>query len=880
MVHKGEMQMNFTGLSAAQVAQSRKKYGRNEIPAPKLKTPWQFFIEVFQDKLNLILLILMLIFIGLGTMGYGSIPEAIGIGVVLMVVTLTSVMTKLKSQRAAEELRKKASQIYANVIRNGVVRRIDGSEIVVGDIVLVQAGETICADGYLIDGHISVNNAILNGESDECHKSPAPRNYKPDNDRKINMDDYVDRHSVFGGTTVLAGEGKIRITKIGMRTENAKIMASLHSIDELKTTLQIQLDNLAGKISKFGSICAVAIFVVLFLVHTGGNISFNMQTLYTAFKTLTVALTIFVAAVPEGLPFIIGIITGQNVRTMIKNNILAKNPNKIPEAGNIQLLCTDKTGTLTSGLLEPIYNYMANGQDMGFNQSTGGYAKQMFLNAVALANNVSYTPSGSVTGGTSTSRAIFKTLRPFHAYITQIQQKNVIAEKQAFDSARKFSGAKVKGKTGMSYFMGAPEKILGHAKYFIDEKGEKHKIQQKVIDKLIRDCTRRSMRVVATAFSQSWVSDGELPDDLIFVSLVAMRDQIRPGVPKVINTLNKSGVQVMMITGDILDTARAIATECGIINDKSDLAMTADMFEKMSDTQAKKALRNIRVIARATPETKLRIVKLAQAQNMCIGMCGDGTNDAPALKRADVGFAMGDGTDVSKDSCDIIITDNNFISVTNSILLGRTFVHNVLNFLKFQLPINFTLVILSIIFPLFFGIDAFSAVQILIINIVMDSLNSLAFGGEPGHPEYLQEPVQPKNAPLLTAPTIKHIAWSTIGFVIVFGIMAMPCVRQYFATETTYMAGRFALLVIVAIINGFFVRTNGYNPFTRLRKNPMFIYVALGIVAGTIACVSFGGNALQLAPLTLTQWVIVAGLALLIVPFNWLRIFIGNKCAK
>ena len=869
--------MRFTGLSTTQVIQSRKKYGKNEMPAPKLKTAWQFFKEVFQDKLNLILLVLMLIFIGLGIAGYGSIPEAIGIGAVLVVVTITSVMTKLKSQRAAEELRIKSSRLYANVIRNGVIRRIPSADIVVGDIVSVQAGETICADGYLVDGHISVNNAILNGESDECHKYSASQKYKPNNERKITMDDYVDRHSVFGGTTVLGGEGKICITKIGTHTENAKIMTSLQSIDELKTTLQIQLDNLAAKISKFGSVCAFVIFVVLFLVHTSGTgIAFNMQTLYTAFKTLTIALTIFVAAVPEGLPFIIGIITGQNVRAMIKNNILAKNPNKIPEAGNIQLLCTDKTGTLTSGLLEPVYNFMADGTDMGFNQSTGGQAKQMFLHSVALANNVAYTPAGAITGGTSTARALFKALKPFYTSIMQIQKKNTIIEKQTFDSAHKFSGARIKGKPEISYFMGAPEKILNRAQYFIDDKGKTHKINRKEINKLVQYCTRRSMRVVATAYSQSWVNDGELPDDLVFISLIAMRDQIRPGVPKVIDTLNQSGVQVMMITGDILDTARAIATECGILRNETDLAMTADTFEKMTDTQARQALRNIRVIARATPETKLRIVKLAQGQGMCIGMCGDGTNDAPALKRADVGFAMGDGTDVCKDSGDIIITDNNFISVTNSILLGRTFMHNVLNFLKFQLPINFTLVILSIIFPLFFGIDAFSAVQILIINIVMDSLNSLAFGGEPGRPEYLQEPVQSKNAPLLSRPTIRHIVWSTFGFLVVFGIMALPCIRQYFATEQVYMAARFALLVIVAIINGFYVRTDGYNPFVRLKKNPMFVYVALGILAGTALCVTFGGTALQLTPLTYTQWMIVFGLAMLIVPINWLRVFIST----
>lgn len=870
--------MNINGLTTAQVTKSRNKYGANEMPRPRLKTGWEFFIDVFKDKLNLILLVMMILFAIFSSIGYGSVYEAIGIGIVLLVVASTTVLTKLKAQRSAEELRLRTSLTHATVLRNGVLQRILSTDVVVGDIVVVKAGESICADGYVVEGNIAVNNAILNGESDECEKNPAPKNYTYDYNRTISADDYIDAYSVFGGTTVLSGEAKIRITRVGVHTENAKIMMTLHSIDEVKTTLQIQLDKLAAIISKFGSVCAIAIFVVLLLVNISGmdNAS-GANMVYIVLSSLAVSLTIFVAAVPEGLPFIIGIITGQNVNRMIRNNILAKNPNKIPEAGNIQLLCTDKTGTLTGGFLQPVHNFTATGYDMGFDDTTGGKTKELFLQNVALVNGTTYGSDGGIIGGNMTSRALYMVLKPLASKITDLQHKNKISDRIAFNSANKFSAVQIKSKKqNQTFFMGAPEIILAHAKQYVDETGHIHTLNKSLLNKLIKQNASRAMRLVALAYGETWATDEKLPNDLILISLVAMRDEIRPGVPDVINTMSKSGVQVMMITGDNPETARAIAIDCGIISSSSDLAMTASDLDKMSDKDAKKNLSKIKVIARATPGTKLRIVKLAQSLGLCIGMCGDGTNDAPALKRADVGFAMGDGTDVCKESGDIIITDNNFISIANSILLGRTFVHNVVNFLRFQLPINFTLVALSVLFPILFGFDAFTAVQILIINIVMDSLNSLAFGGEPPHQKYMQEPAKGKDAPLLSRTTIMQILWTTIGFVCVFALMEIPAISAYFDTAAAYMSARFALLVIMAIINGFCVRADSYNIFSGLSKNPMFVLVAFGVIASTILCVSFGGSVLQLSPLGINQWLIIFGLSLLIIPINFIKKFISG----
>ena len=868
----------YQGLTDKQVLISRNKYGVNQMPRPKLRSSWDFLKEVFQDKLNIILSFMMIMFIALSFAGYGSIYEAIGIGVVLIVVAVTTVSTKMKTQKSAEVLYQRANLQYVNVIRNGKTEQINSTDVVIGDIIKLQAGEKICADGYLVAGALDINNAILNGESKESKKTPVNKNFVYNEHTKITADSYTDKHSLFAGTTVLGGNGLMRVARIGANTENAKIMSSLWTINDTKTNLQIQLDKLADLISKIGTISAALIFTILLLVHFyNTDTQLDTSLIYVIFSNLTIALTIFVAAVPEGLPFIIGIITSQNVNRMIKSNILAKKPAKIPEAGNLQMLCTDKTGTLTYGFMQAIYNFTGNGNDIGFADKNGGYAKELFIKNVVMTCDCAFDSAGNVVGGNLTGRALLLSLESIAAEVAIIQQENSSAQRIPFNSKDKFSAVKTFDDGKLCYYLGAPEIILDKVKEFIDVDGKVKKLNKKLIQKLIKENAQKSMRMVATAYSKRWVDDNnELPDDLVLISVVAMRDEIRTGVNDVIKTLNKSNVQVMMITGDNLDTARAIAIDCGIISGKNDIAINAIDFDNLSDDEAKKTLHNVKVIARATPTTKLRVVQLAQSMNKSIGMCGDGTNDAPALKSADVGFAMGNGTDVCKEASDIIITDNNFLSVANCILLGRTFVHNVVNFLRFQLPINFTLVILSIVFPIMFGFDAFTAVQILIVNIVMDSLNSLAFGGEPPHKEYLSETVKTKNTPLLSKDIIAQIIWTTAGFCGVFAILQQLHNHAIF-NDDVYMSARFALLVIMAVMNGFCVRTNKFNLFDGLYKNPMFIIVAVGIISTTIFAVTFGGLILQLTPLSPVQWLYILGLAFIIIPINYIWRFINRK---
>lgn len=870
--------MKFNGLTAAAVIKSREKYGTNKMPEPRVKSAWEFLVDVFRDKINVILLIMTVIFAFLAMAGYGEITEAIGIGAVLVIVSVVNVITHLRSQHSTLELRRRASKLYCNVIRGGRIRNLDSTEIVVGDVVIIQAGETIPADGYIVQGHIEVNNSVLNGESDEVHKYPVP-NFHYNRDKEITADDYVNKNCVFAGTTVHGGGGTMIVTRVGMDTENAKILKTLGNVAEVKTTLQIQLDKLAVIIGKIGAVCAVSVtgfIIVIHLIQYGaigiGNV------IYIVLSAITLGLTIFVAAVPEGLPFIIGIITSQNAHKMTRANLLAKNPGKISEAGNIQLLCTDKTGTITFGRMQPVANYLGDGTNAGFDVKSNDALREV-ANNIVLNGRAMLDANGNIVGGNTTERALFGALNLNMRRISEIKRTNQIIAKIPFTSARKFSATTVRSDNGTrTYVMAAPEIILAHATRYIDKAGKVHSMQRSKIRRLMVSNARRAMRVIATAYYDGAISGDNIPNNIVFVALSIMRDEVRPGVIDVVDELHESGVQVMMITGDNIDTARVIARDSGIIRDDSDIAISATEFDSLPDSVARRLLPKICVIARATPYTKLRVVELARRRGLCIGMCGDGTNDAPALKAADVGFAMGDSTDVCKGASDIIIMDNNFISITNSILMGRTFMHNVIAFLRFQLPVNFILVAISVLFPIFVGVDAIMAVQILIINIVIDSLNSLAFGGEAPRREYMREPVMRKDSPLVSRGMVRYVIWTTVMGVFIIAFTTVPAIANAFPSPDVAMSARFALLVIMAMLNGFLVRVPGYNIFAHIGSNPMFLGVAATVFAGVYICVTFGGAALHMTPLNEIQWLIVICMAILIIPINMIyRAIFNNK---
>lgn len=855
------------GLTNEQVKMSREKYGSNKLPEPKLKKWYEFAIEnIFGDKTLMLLLALSAYEIFAAVFGLASFSEPIMVILVISLCTYIGVKMALGIQKSTQELRAKTSTRYCDVIRDGQVQTINKDNLVVGDVVCIGTGQEIYADGYIIEGKISVSNAAINGESKECQKIPINGYvYK----KSTSTDDFTNQNSLFAGTTILSGEGKMIVGEVGVNTINGDTLVKMQTLEPPKTALQIAIDKLCDTISRYGTIAAVVTFIALMATDIG-YIGFGeyinggvLEVIQKIAQNISVALTIIVAAVPEGLPLIIKLVTKQNVKTMERFNILAKNPNKIPELAYVDLICTDKTGTLTTGVMTPTTVIDGYGNEVDHDTNLWDCIKQN----ICLNNSATYDAENNITGGNSIDRAILKYV-DFTEFF-DIQKNNKIIMKQVFQSEYKYSSCT--SESGISYYKGAPEKLIEHcSKMLISEPVAFNKQDKERLLNVIKSMTKKSMRCIALAIANGNIVENTLPDEMTFLGIIGVVDPVRKEVPQAVQIAYEAGIQVIEITGDCHETAVAVATEACIYKE-GDLALTNAQFEAMSDDEIKKIIPTLRVISRCSPNTKLRLVSLAQELGRSVGMTGDGTNDSPALKKADVGFGMEAGTDVAKEASDIILTDNNFASIIRGVELGRTFMHDIMMFLEFQLPINFSLLVLSILFPILSGGALLASVQILIINIIMDSLNSLSFGGEPPKAEYMTENPIKKGSGLFIRGAKKRITISTVTFIVLYGVLMFSPVSKLFTTDVEAMTARFAMLCIMSVCNGFGIRTEHINLLNGLKNNKTFVYIAAGIVLGTIALCNVLGGLIQATAMNMSQWIAIIGLSLTVIVVDVIR---------
>lgn len=873
--------MNFNGLKSSEVEVSRTTYGSNKLPEPELKKWYHFAKEALTEPITMILIIIALFQLVLGAMGVMSLSEPVMIIVVLAIVTGIAIKTGLGVQKSAAELRAKTAVRYCDVVRDGSVQTINKDDLVVGDLVLLRTGQEIFADGFIVDGEISVNNAAINGETKECRKIPSA-NYK--HVKTTSTAAYTDQCSLFAGTVIMSGEGKMIVTDVGVNTVNGDTLVKMQTLEPPKTALDIALDHLCDFISKWGTIAAVLAFVIMTItgILNAGSLSqyFSgsiLESIQKVAQNVSNALTIIVAAVPEGLPLIVKLVTKQNVSTMEKFNILAKNTGKIPELAYVNLICTDKTGTLTTGEMTSTVMINGNCQDI-FNKESS--LNELIDLNICMNNSAVFDSNGNITGGNSIDRAVLDMLSPEDAQ--KIQNKAIMKKRVPFSSENKFSAVTLNnGANDFTVYKGAPEKLIEKCKFYLDNDGivtELTEEKRKALKSHIKGLTEKAMRCIALTISDK--TDDGLPDEMNLLGVIGVVDPVRNEVPEAVKIAHKAGIQVIEITGDCMETAKAVAMEAGIYK-PGDLAVTNDEFEAMSDVKVKEIIPQLRVISRCSPNTKLRLVTLAQEIGMSVAMTGDGVNDAPALKKADVGFGMQDGSDVAKEAADIVLTDNNFASVVKAVELGRTFMHNIMMFLEFQLPINISLLILSMVFPIISGGSALlAAVQILIVNIIMDSLNSLSFGGEPPKEEYMNEEPIMKGSGLFIRGAKGRIALSSIVFIALFGVITFGPVGNMFTTKLSAMTARFALLCLMAVFNGFTIRTDSMNLFKGIKNNKLFVYIALGIFTMAVVLCNFVGNLVQTTPMDVKQWIVVLVTAFMVVPVDWIRKTICKKGSK
>ena len=884
--------MKYNGLTDKQVEESRSKFGSNEIPDSEPTTFWEEFKETFSDPMIKILLAIAALMIVMFFFGYAEIYEPLGTIVAVLIVATVSAKTGVASDTKYRELKDNTEKDKCKVHRNGVITVIDVDDVVVGDKVLLQSGDKIPADGVLIDGALRVDNSALNGEAEECKKTAASENFQLEDD--ITGDTFVDAHSLFRGAVIFDGEGILDVRKVGLKTMMGKMAEEMQE-DEPDSPLKVKLAKLAKQISTFGYIGAVLIavlYLVYFVMQAGGVSQYFAMGIEPVVKdvvrALSLAIVIIVCAVPEGLPLMISLVLMQNTSKMLDHNVLVRKAEGIETAGSLNILFSDKTGTITKGMLEVVDFFTGDGNSIDIAQLSK-HSKVKGLVDLAIGKNTQsmFDASHKVIGGNATDQALMKFLGEETFKTLENSSEYKITKQQSFNSANKFSQARI-DSTGKTFYKGAPEKLLANAVKYLDADGNICTMDNAILNRKIDELAAKAMRVLAFGYSEKDMVENSINDDIVIIGLVGIRDDVRPEAKEAIREVQGAGIQVVMITGDRLETAVAIAKDAGLLKGGSDRALSSAQLNEMSDEEVKKIIPNIRVIARALPTDKSRMVRLCQEMNLVVGMTGDGVNDSPALKRADVGFAMGSGTEAAKEAGEIVILDDNFKSIKDAILYGRTIYHNILKFCKFQLVINVAAVVVSAIAP-FFGVDEpLKVTHLLFVNLVMDGLGAMMLGNEPAKEEYMAEAPRKRDESIVSKKMMGQILTMGIWLTVVsFIYLKVPFFVNLFANEEQHLTGYFVLFIVAALFNGFNVRDDGFAIFAGLNENKDFIKVFLIIIivqallvnAAIVPLAPFQwiGEMFSCVPFGIKGWIAVVLLACTMIPADMVRKLCVNK---
>ena len=648
----------------------------------------------------------------------------------------------------------------------------------------------------------------------------------------------------------------------------------------------MKLAKLADQISAFGYISGlviISLYMMFFVLHAGGLQAYVMlgrgQILVDLIQAVSLAILIIVCAVPEGLPLMISLVLMQNTSRMLARGVLVRRAIGIETAGSLNILFSDKTGTITGGRLEVVEFFTAAGHVITPEEHAVLYEKLKL--AIGMNSAAMYDETGAVVGGNPTDQAVMRFLGPENYRAMQENEACRVGKRQAFNSTNKFSQAELPAR-GTVVYKGAPEALLARAKYALAPDGAVVPFDADTLNEKINVYAARAMRVLAFGYSEQPFRKNEINADVVLIGLAAIRDDVRPEAREAIAEVQAAGVQVVMVTGDRRETAVAIARDAGLLRADSDLVLTSSDLALMRDEEVLRVLPQLRVIARALPTDKSRIVRLSQEMNLVVGMTGDGVNDSPALRRADVGFAMGSGTEAARDAGDIVILDDNFRSIKDAILYGRTIYNNILKFCRFQLVINIAAVVVSAVAPFFGIIEPLRVTHLLFINLVMDSLGAIMLGNEPAHGSYMREKPRRRDAnlisPAMTAQIIFMSAWLVL---LSFFFLTDARIAAVFDGRAEHYTAYFLLFVLASLMNGFNVRSAGFGIFRDLGENVDFIKVWAMIVLIMAAIINapyiphevgaWIGGMFSCTPIHAGGWALVFLLAATMVPADLMR---------
>ena len=834
------------GLTDSEVKESREKYGSNSLTELPGETLGAKFLASLKDPMIIILLCALVIQLVLFVMGRAEWFEPVGILIAVLIAGGVSSFTEYRQEQKASLLKsQQEAGETTKVIRNGTIHEIHVSEVVAGDIVYLQAGDKIPADGVIVEGSVKVDQSALNGETEEAEKIPNPGN------ESFDIKDLLNKFYAYRGTVVCSGEAYMKISVVGDKTLFGELALEVQEAQR-KTPLQVKLGKLAQQISVFGYTGATAIVLgILARTFITGNLPADgFAWARLIIDAITVAVTIVVCAVPEGLPMLTSMLMSFQSMQMAGDNVLVRKINGLETAGSLNLLFSDKTGTITEGRLT-IAEIALPDVKVCHTLADLDAESLKDISIGAGVNNSASVGDGNVIGGNSTDRALMAFFMADSEVLKKIESaKRDVKESVPFTSDTKM--ATVTMSDGTKYIKGAPEKIIPHCK---------NVTARKKLDSYINAQADRAMRLLAVAKDSG--------NGMELVCVLSIRDNVRKEAVDAIKQVRKAGIQVVMVTGDRKETAVAIAKEAGLISSPDDVAMTSQEMAEKSDDELKAILPKLRVISRALPSDKSRLVKIAQELNLVVGMTGDGVNDSPALKKADVGFAMGSGTEVAKEAGDITILDDNFKSIAKAILYGRTMFKSIRKFLVFQLTVNVSAVLICFLGPLFGQNVILTVIQLLLINLAMDTLAAIAFGSEPPRDEYMNEKPIPRDENIITSEMLGQILTGAAYITVMcLAVLFVPKVRGLFGNaDIIYLrTAVFALFMMAITFNGLAMATS---------KNCVFMMMFIFVMQW--AFVEFGGEMLSVEALSLDSWLNCFVLAVLVVPFRFAGKFLLAK---
>ena len=887
------------GLTDKEVLESRKKYGINKLTPPEKDPLWKQFLGKFEDPLIIILMIAGALSVGISFYEYFGLHEGfavffepIGIFVAILLATGLAFYFELKADKEFAILNQVNDDELVEVIRNANTTQIPKKDVVVGDIVILNTGAEVPADGELLESvSLNVDESTLTGEP-MCHKSA--------NEQDFDKEATYPTNHVLKGTKVMEGHGVFRVTAVGDRTENGKVFEAAQIDDSVKTPLNEQLDGLSDWITKLSYVFAALVVVGrLFIYFLGDNsLEWSHITAYVL-QTLMIAVTLIVVAVPEGLPMAVTLSLAYSMRRMLKTNNLVRKMHACETMGATTVICTDKTGTLTQNQMsvEETNFYGLSQQVLGADETSRLVMENMALNSTASLD-LSHAEQPVVLGN-PTEGALLLWLREKGIDYRELKEHATILEELPFSTERKYMATVVEsvqlGGKKILYVKGAPEIVRSLCRHI------ERNVSADDMDRQLADFQCRAMRTLGFAYQvleegDIAISDNRvIADRLVFMGIVAIADPVRKDVPAAVHKCIAAGIHVKIVTGDTPGTAMEIGRQISLWSkrDKDEAIITGTEFAKLSDDELDERVLDLKIIARARPMDKKRLVESLQRKNQVVAVTGDGTNDAPALKAAHVGLSMGDGTSVAKEASDITIIDNSFGSICRAVMWGRSLYQNIQRFLLFQLTVNVAACLIVLV-GAFMGTESpLTVTQMLWVNLIMDTFGAMALASLPPSQAVMKDKPRDRKAFILTKPMLKDILGVggfffilLVGFLYIFQHTEITQMTDLLHCELGEANGLSAyeqtLLFSIFVWTHLWYMFNTRSfetgkSFFRLRMSKEFFTIVAIIFIGQIAIVEVLYDFFNCTPLKWVDWVIIVTLSSLVLWFRELWNLIAHR---